>query len=319
MHSPPNKIQGDSSAREEAARLAKAEKWLAEQVNTSQANASYGVPDPEALIYLISRQRECDDAVRKLIASWKTAEGTRLEEFNSRRRGANPISIEGVTTVSPLRLPDFWEAGPLGEYSTEATMLRAVDWCAIPGFEPWWRRLVRTHREALLSGGLPDRRKSAFWLFNMARSDYALNLMPEVLAMHLRAISLETSDRDPWVFETDSARNIDIAYASALVFSHYRLNPAESASAQVHHAVDAICRYQDESSGPWPDLTLDSGRSKGSVESTAMALHALALARPAGWPRISQDARLWLWSVQKASGFWRERGTPGDAFLSVLV
>ena len=49
-----------------------------------------------------------------------------------------------------------------------------------------------------------------------------------------------------------------------------------------------------------------------------MALHALALAEPAGWARIAQRGRKWLWSVQGEEGCWTESGTPGSVYLTVL-
>jgi hypothetical protein len=50
-----------------------------------------------------------------------------------------------------------------------------------------------------------------------------------------------------------------------------------------------------------------------------MVLHALALARPRSWPRIAATARDWLWSMQETNGSWTEAGTPGPAYLTVLV
>ena len=53
--------------------------------------------------------------------------------------------------------------------------------------------------------------------------------------------------------------------------------------------------------------------------STAMALHALALAQPGGWKRQAALAQKWLWSVQPKDGSWTEPRTPGPVYLTVLV
>jgi hypothetical protein len=59
--------------------------------------------------------------------------------------------------------------------------------------------------------------------------------------------------------------------------------------------------------------------AEASVESTAMALHALAVAKPPGWSRMAALASDWLWSVQQENGAWIEPGAPSPAYLTVLV
>ena len=291
-------------------RLAKAETWLAHQ-----ADHPDGVSDQEALIYLRSRGRDCHSQVSKLIASWKAAEEARLNDFIQRHHRepallAHDIRVEDT---SQFELPDFWEAPQLGEYSDEATMLRTVRWCDVPGFDPWWRRLAQRSQENLLRRGTEEPAQAAYWLFNMLRSDYATELMPNVLQGYLNLIGLASPrGRAPWITES---LELHVAHASTIIFVHHRLTHGNPGLDLLRQASEAICKHQSES-GAWPTFTSDQAPS---IESTAMVLHALALARPRGWPRIAVTARDWLWSMQETNGSWTEAGTPGAAFLTVLV
>lgn len=83
----------------------------------------------------------------------------------------------------------------------------------------------------------------------------------------------------------------------------------------MQQAVDALCKMQD-GQGAWHDFSNDAD---ASIESTAMAVHAMALAQPGSWPRIAARARDWLESVQQDDGSWTEPGTPGPTYLTVLV
>ena len=246
------------------ARLPKAEDWLslvAEHVDT--------VWDQDALVYLRSRGRDCHDQVNRLIHSWNVGGQQGLDR-------------------------DFWDAPALGDYSVEATILRTADWCEIEGFESWWGRLAQSRQERLLGGGIEDPLVAAYWLFNMVRSDYALRLLPGVLDGYLGSISLTSPNKPlPWVFG-DALGPDDVehhlAYASALIFARYRLRSNDANAGLIDQAVAALCRYQDQS-GAWRASTSDP---EMSIEATAMALHALALAQPRGWPRLQSGSGLAL-------------------------
>ena len=302
--------------------LAKAEGWL-----SSVADHVDTVWDQEALVYLRSRGRDCHDRVTALIQSWKAAEQARLDQYNqtSKKKGKKKgkkrepeANITNVAEISPIFLRDFWGAAPLGEYSSEATMLRTVGWCEIAGFEQWWRRLAQRRKEMLFQGGMEEPAAAAYWLFNMVRSDYAIQLMPRVLDGYLESISLAgLNKRQPWVFDCSRGPALEqhLAYASAIVFAHHRLLSDNVHPELVHQAVETICRHQD-GNGAWRSLT---GDADVSIESTAMALHALAVAQPAGWARMAALARDWLWSMQKDDGSWIETGASGPVHLTVLA
>jgi hypothetical protein len=324
----------------------KAERWLlwaSHHIETAL--------DQEALVYLRSRGHDCHDQVNALIESWKTAEQARLDEYNhdievrdlrsgTKRSKEREPKVNGTNfaEISPISLRDFWDSAWLGDYSLDASMLRTVDWCGIAGFEPWWRRLAQSRKEKQLQGGLEESAAAAYWLFNMVRSDFAIKLMPGVLDGYLQYIGFVGLDKHlPWVFDgplrrigTDASKvthdtrmgnrgpacqEQHLAYASALVFAHHRLPSDNGALELVHRAVETICKHQDRN-GAWRSLTEDADVS---IESTAMALHALALAQPPGWPRTAAAARDWLWSMQKDDGSWNEPGAAGPVHLTVLV
>ena len=106
-----------------------------------------------------------------------------------------------------------------------------------------------------------------------------------------------------------------LSHASAIVFAHHRLTPPDSDPKLVQRAVDVLCKMQG-ANGAWHNFSSDTDVS---IESTAMAVHAIALSQPGSWPRIAERAREWLGSVQQDDGSWTEPGTPGPTYLTVLV
>ena len=297
----------ESRGPAESAR-AKAESWL-----SFIANRIEEFWDQEALVYLRSRGFDCDEPIAKLIESWKAAEKAELEEYKKRDPQADASDIADVPAIL---LRDFWGGFPLEDHAGEAAMLRTVEWCEIRGFDRWWQRLASIHRERLLYGGVPNPVPASYWLFSMLRSDYALELMPGVLDRCLEAISLPgPSNSPPWLLVRTGSADLEehLPYASAIIFGCHRLTSSQRKL--VHPAVETICRHQDKN-GSWPTWT---GKTGVSIESTAMALHALALEQPRGWERMAARAQNWLWSVQGKDGFWEEAGSPGPVYLTVLV
>jgi hypothetical protein len=294
--------------------VSKAEGWLLKVVNEME-----GVWDQEALVYLRSRGHDCHDQVADLIQGWKVAEQARLDDYNQRvekTRGAE-ANATNIEDISPIFLRDFWGGAQPEDYSFEATMLRTVDWCEIAGFDSWWHRLEQRLKENTFSyegtNLLPN------WLFAMSRSDYAIKVMRRVLERHLELISLAGPNKpEPWMMRSSSTSGCveqHLSHASAIVFAHHRLRTPDSDPKLVQQAVDALCKMQDEK-GAWHDFSNDTD---ASIESTAMAVHAMALAQPGSWSRIAARARDWLGSVQQDDGSWTEPGTSGPTYLTVLV
>jgi hypothetical protein len=77
-------------------RLARAGDWL-----SREAASPTNVSDTEALIYLTSRGRNCDEQARALVALWKQAERFKLETYNDRRPvSSKPITTDDIADVS---------------------------------------------------------------------------------------------------------------------------------------------------------------------------------------------------------------------------
>jgi len=294
--------------------IGKAENWL-----LNVANDIEGVWDQEALVYLRSRGHDCHDQIAALSQTWKEAEQERFDDYNERAGKMRGIKANAgnVASHSPILLRDFWCGAPPEDYSSEAIMLRTAEWCEIAGFDSWWHRLAYRLKENAFSR--EDANLRPPWLFNMVRSDYAIKLIPHVLDRYLEDVSISGPDKPaPWIVpqtETSDCLEQSLLHASAIVFAHHRLNSVNSDPELVQEAVDTICKLQD-SNGAWRIFTSDQ---VVSIESTAMAVHALALAQPRSWSRIATHARKWLCSVQQEDGSWHEPGTPGPAYLTVLA
>ncbi len=310
---------------------AKADGWMS---YTSNEIDSFG--DQEALVYLRSRGHECRKQIDKLLSNWKRAArqsiaecakgisiGT-LETGKTKRMGGMPlVKASDVKNLSPYILRNFWGGRDEQELSIDATMLRAVEWCDIGGFDDWWERLARSTTQDTVQGGI-DPVPGSFWLFNMCRSDYAIELMDKALDRALEAIELALhEDVYPWRVlrpwgprgDRDGSSVDHLPYACSIAFANWRLRPDHCKEDLVQQAAQTILKAQDEV-GAW---SCWADRKIPSVETTAMCVHALAVTRPRGWERAAAKAAEWLWAKQERSGCWLDEGSPDSVYLSVLV
>jgi len=309
---------------------AKANAWMvfaADNIDT------YG--DQEALVYLRSRGHECGKQIDELVSDWKRAAQQQIENCakdvsvyvletgETKREGGIPLAkVSDVKNVSPYLLHNFWGGRDEQGLSIDATMLRTVQWCEIGGFDEWWERLARTTTQDVIQGGI-DSVPGSFWLFNMSRSDYAIELMGRALDRALEVIELPSNGEPyPWRVmrewnaqgERASCSVDHLPYAAAIVFANLRVRSSQPNDSLIRLATEVILKAQDEDGAwhCWAD-------SHPSVEATAMCLHAVALWRPRGWERAGRKGVKWLWSKQERSGCWLDRGSPDPVYLSVLV
>jgi len=309
----------------------KAEKWMAYVASNIDMYA-----DQEALVYLRSRGHECKEQIDELVSYWKRVARERIEECakgisvhvletgETKRRGGMPLAMASdVKNVSPYLLHNFWSGRHEQELSIDATMLRTVEWCDIGGFDEWWERLARFTMQDIIQGGI-DPVPGSFWLFNMSRSNFAIELMGRALDRALEAIELPSHDEPyPWRVLRERDANGERAYCSvdhlpyscAVVFANLQLRSDQYNENLVQQAIQAILKAQDED-GAWRCWADDK---RPSIESSAMCVHVLALAKPRGWERAVARAAEWLWSRQERSGCWVDRSSPDPVYLSVLV
>ena len=175
---------------------------------------------------------------------------------------------------------------------------------------------ARELAEDVLRGGGFEVMAGASWVFAMCRSDYALELMPKALKSELDRISISGVPAGrPWEDAEAAPRGTslgsNIVCASAIVFAEHRLSHDSGWAADAIKAVQS--HYEN---GAWPTWTKDP---EPSVEATAIAMHALALAKPLGWQIMMAGAKDWLLQQQTQDGYWAESGTPDPVYLTVLV
>ncbi len=288
--------------------LEKAEVWL-DYVSNNIENYS----DQEALIYRLSRGKESSNQINELIKSWKIAAQKELGKAEKWPINQN----RSLVHTSRFALPDFWGGYDYQEFTIDSTMLRTVEWAEIAGFDDWWKRLAKNAKEEIMCGGVKPV-PICYWLFNMCRSKYAIQLMGQTLVRCLEALNISSEGGNyPWniFYNLDKQPKLvdHIPYACTIVFSSLILNDQINEDL-IQQALETIISCQD-SSGGWPCW---SGDTPG-IESTAMAIHAVALGKPRGWERVVRDASDWLWSQQEEDGPWTDPAMPDPVFLTVLV
>jgi hypothetical protein len=271
------------------------------------AEKLYEWGDHEAVVYLISRGNDCSSIVRKIQSNWRDAEARAIEI-------AHGIADGRKTKFDPnIFLDRFWDSFDQQELSIDATILRTAQWCNIQGYEQWWKRQESELREAAFGGGV-----HLFALFNYCRADYAIREMGQALQLSLVAReTLAFPKHKPLWWRSDGNLDCAIHDAAAFVFANARTRTSGKIPVLVDRAVDDLRKSFNHDCGAWPAF---SGRpTELSVESTAMALHALKAVAAPDWNQFAAAAQNWLWLQQEKDGYWFENAAPDPVWLTVLV
>lgn len=215
--------------------------------------------------------------------------------------------------------PDFWYGRDGQEHTIDATMLRTVEWCEIGGFEDYWIRNANRQYESLISNGI-DPIPASFYIFNMCRSEFGIQLNIKALKLMLDAIVIpEETGEDPWrrrFWRIDPPRLVEnFAYAAIIAFVDKILLSPNNNTPLVEKALNLLLKHQ-ENSGGWKCWSTDDDVS---IEITAMVIHTLVLTKPRGWEIAVSRAKDWLLSIQDRSGYWYDEGCPDVVYLTVLV
>ncbi|MDY6987750.1 MAG: hypothetical protein SWQ30_06805 [Thermodesulfobacteriota bacterium] len=311
--------------------LRKAEGFLEHFICCSE-ECSFG--DQEALIYLRSRGVKCDGRIRELIQDWRGRADETIRNFarghefrfeadgKTERFGERPLEeAADVEQWSAYLLRDFWGAHDDEELIIDATMLRTVEWCEIGGFEVWWKRWADHTADLVAHAGVEQGPAVALWLFSLCRSDFAIRLVGNTLGTALWGLQLGKEQKQkPWILldlsgESASEQQCPMIAASIL-FCAARLGRALCDPTVLASAEDFLPATQ-LSDGSWPHLC---SHNRGSIETTAVVVHALAMVRPRGWNHAVASAASWLLRQQDPFGCWTERLAAGSsAFQTVLV
>jgi len=210
--------------------------------------------DLESVIYLRSRECECDQVIHQIRKQWQEA-------------AAQAGTVKAQSDWSP-----FWTYEWHGEYSRDATVLRAASWCEIGGLDKWWRELGKRTLMDLAKGGTETCTFLSSWLFNMCRADLALTKIGEALQQTLDCL-LNCNAPRPWSdkrwIENDDGESLvktnNYTFAGELAFCVYRL---EQSAGQEYkrEALDLLLQHQLPD-GSW---AYDSYFSEGDLYSTAV-------------------------------------------------
>ena len=158
-------------------------------------------------------------------------------------------------------------------------------------------------------------------VFNLCRSAMAVSLYKNTLDTLLTTIEdVQPPATVPWEFKIKYGSNplgeLEMWYSHASGYAFAACIAGKRESALVRKAVQALLAAQD-ANGSW---SLNSCNPDADVATTAMAIHALAEARPNGWERASKRAVEWLWTVQTEAGSWTAKNSRLSApHLTVLV
>jgi TIR domain len=202
--------------------------------------------------------------------------------------------------------------------------LRVVDWCNISGYDKWWTRFAKEYKEEILMG--PPEKPFLLWgLFDLCRSEYALETMSRILVRAMDVLEIcGLFTTMPWTDcrdkeGSDGKRFLSydeyLPHAATYAFCARRLVDWTDPHDFAKEALSTLEKYQLEEGGwgHWSDS------KKASVEVTAMAIHAIALSDHPNCERMLSDGARWLRQRQDAAGFWQEDASPDAVRLTVLA
>jgi nucleoside phosphorylase len=300
----------------------KAESWLRPIAEDAGANS-----DVEATVYFASRDGQAPlvaEAARRISQDWYNAVCARIEDL-ARLVPANVVKLardgrlslsQAARNIAPLggsmRFLHFFDQE---EDFIDATLLRAVQWLGIEGFQPWVDDAVRW-----LSGGRAGSvtAPEGWALFNLLRADLALTAAQRSgLKTWFWAFVANAVEKDRTWFQFvgsgQSLRKADyVPLAGELVFAWQRIRPTFKTDV-VKDAIKFLLETQLRD-GAWP---LYADDDQPDLLATAVAVHALSLARPKGWRKVTTNAAAWIESQQHELGYWTISG--GSAVMLTVL
>jgi hypothetical protein len=212
----------------------------------------------------------------------------------------------------------FWHATDREADFLDVTMLRAASWLGISGFEPWWQATVQDI--CSIPWSQCDRCHASWVLFLFCRSSAALRIADRqaLMAFYWALYSAPAREEKPWMWtcveEQERHTYTCPGVAAAIVFAYRRILPDAIDRTRLELAGQSLLDWQRED-GAWAACL---ERDQAVLETTCMAVHALALHQPLGWKKAMSRAAAWLEAVQCPYGFWREDGSC-VSMLTVLV
>lgn len=257
--------------------------------------------DQEALIYFISRDVDCSKHVKNMTtrlkehkkkseAFWRFVETRSDNELRflglQRKKTRKKKVSEDSLYFENLARSHFSLANDDESYQV-ASMIRTLDWGDIGGYDLVWKEYVNRLNEDVNRGGEIDQEIASQTLFNICRSDFAIELMGDNLVKLLDIIEMPdyqlTIPWHRWNYDDLSLSagiktNSIFAYAASIVFAEKRLRQYRPNKKLVDEAIKWLIENQEEN-GAWKISTL---LDEPSIMGTCMVVHALAINKPRG-------------------------------------
>ena len=330
--------------------IEKAEIWLKQMMvdgNLIEETEAWYSPitdnefeDQESLIYFISRGADCSLQIQNMYArfSQQKEESKRFSKFIESCSDKD-LRFLGLRKHKPHRKFDkkfaiedaAWRSTPTiandDQSNLTASMFRTIEWCDFGGFDDMLNFYSLGLQDDVARGGEIEEELASQFLFNICRSDLAIELMGENLEKLLEIV--EKPDYQltiPWhrwnrdeisLFQGGIKTNSILTYAASIVFSDKRLRNHKPNKELINQATKWLLENQ-EKNGAWKISTL---LNYPSILGTCIVVHALAISKPRGWKLAVTHACDWLLAMQDGFGFWCESPFPlaDPVYLTVLV
>lgn len=303
--------------------IKKAELWLYPIALNAGADA-----EMEAAIYFASRGEPLLDAL-EIKAEWHRVICLDIEKgvpvgklpdevLNRAKSKTIPLSEASEILTFNGHTFRFFKFRDEEEDFIDATFFRAVEWYGVKGFEPWLESIARD--VSITSQDGIDQIQSAWYLFYWCRSDLGIKKTNKFgLESFLYGLINGSLEQDkPWRTAWPSKTGFDkvdyIPTASIILFAWHRIKPTNLDPSILERAVQILFQTQLNSGG-WP---VKSNDSEGSILSTCLAIHALAITKPEGGREVAKKAKEWLLQEQEEGGYWMIEGGP-TVMLTVLA
>jgi hypothetical protein len=301
----------DFESIQDMASIQKAEAWLRQVmtdkfvIDSSDWASQFIVnkfADQEALIYFISRGVDCKSHVKKMAsrlkvhkkeseAFWRFLETWSDNELKflglQKRRTRKRKADIDASYYAAMARRSFSLANDDESY-TVASMIRTFQWCDLGGYDVVWREYANRLNEDVNRGGEIDSETASHTLFNVCRSDFAIEFMGDNLVKLLDIVEMPdfqlTIPWHRWNYDDLSLRagiktNSIFAYAASIAFAEKRLRQHKINKKLVNQALQWLLEAQEEN-GAWKISTL---LDEPSIMGTCMVVHALAMNKPRGW------------------------------------
>ena len=281
-------MKNESEAPEQNA-IMKAEAYLQARIATQ-----IGYPSQEALVYMVSRGINCDDAIQELRKIWR---------------------VDSVESPCENQWRFWCKYDPYVVFY-DSTMLRVAEWCEIGGFDEYWTKIYRHTEIHKIDDTLID----FYPVFPYFRSDLAISNMKKQLDLSLveyekffqkALFLLEDSciEDGGWYF-------VGTLVAATFLFGTFRIENSYVGHDVMENVANFLLRSQEQVGAWWDNRP---NMRTGGVYQAAMAIHALCTAKPEGYNRSVNMAKNWIISQQHGDGYWEDHFVPCRTFLTVLV